>query len=386
MVGEMREDGTVMITGAGNVLSAGVRKGQIIDVENAVSCAKRALEQAESTSAVNLGAVYVSVCGGHIRGACNSGSLPILDPDSGVSEDDIDEVAELAKAYNVPDGRQIIHTIHRFFSVDDQENIINPVGMVGRKLTLDVLVLHGSTSQLKNVSHVIEQLQFDVRDTAFSGLCSALAVLTPEQKKSGAVVIDLGGGTTDYMAYTDGVASCAGSLGVGGDHVTNDIAVAFNISIARAGKIKEKIGSAVVQTSVEPARVPLPAEAGFAERSLPVKSLQIVINARMKEIFEMVRKALDNDGVLSKIGAGVILTGGGAHLDGVVELASRVFGVPCFVGTPRGITGLATVTDGPEYATCCGLIQYGFRVQDEFEPDNRSLLSSIFDTLLGRRG
>ncbi len=385
MVGEKREDGSIMITGVGHVPSVGVRKGQIIDLGNVTVCVKSALEMAEQTSNVNLGSVYVSVSGGHIRGKLNSGSIPILDAEGGVSEEDIDEVGEIARAVNIPDDRQIIHTIHRRFSVDDQEQVVNPCGMLGSRLSLEMLVLHGSSSQLKNTSRVLEQLQLDVEDAAFSGLCSALAVLTPEWKKRGAVVIDLGGGTTDYMAYVDGVAACGGALGVGGDHVTNDIAIAFNMPTKQAERLKKERGSAIVEQVAEPSKILLPAEVGFPETTVHVRSMQIVINARMKETFEMLKGRLEKAGVLSKLGAGVLLTGGGAHLRGVAKLAEQVFGVPCSIGTPRGVTGIATETNGPEQSACCGLVQYGFRVQRESESERGSLLGSFVRTLLGTR-
>jgi cell division protein FtsA len=385
MVGEMREDRTVMVTGMGECQSVGVRKGEIIDLENAMACVRSALESAEKTSNVFLGQVYLCVSGGHIRGRINSGTFPIIGSEGVVSEEDIDEVVDIARAVSLPDDRQVIHTIHRYFQIDDQEKIVSPEGMVGTTLGLDMLVLHGVRSLLTNSSRVVEQLQLEVNDIAFGGLCSALSVLTAEQKKSGALVVDLGGGTTDYMAYADGVATCGGSLGVGGDHVTNDIAQAFNISLPRAERLKKDMGRAIVAAVTEPARVSLPDEVGFQGRTVNVRSMHIVINARMKEIFEMVKKQLGDDNILRMVGAGVILTGGGTHLKGVTELAEKVFGVPCFVGSPRGITGIATVTDGPEYAACCGLLQYGFRVQGESTSGGGSLLGSFVKTLLGTR-
>ncbi len=384
MVGEMREDGTVMITGVGEHQSSGVRKGEIVDFENIVVCAQAALEEAERISNVVLGDIYLSVSGGHIRGTISSGSIPVLAPDGVVSEDDVDEVSDIARAINLSDDREVIHTMHRHFSVDDQERVLRPEGMVGTKLSLDMLVLHGVRSLLQNTSRVVEQMQVEVHDMVFSGLCSALSVLTAEQKKSGVVVIDLGGGTTDYMAYADGVVACGGALGVGGDHITNDIASAFNIPMGRAEKLKKEVGSATVLSVLEPARISLSAEVGFPERTINVRSMHTVINARMNETFSMVKKRLDDAHVLSMVGAGIVLTGGGAHLKGVTELAETVFGVPCFIGIPRGVAGIATATDGPEYAACCGLVQYGFRMQGDSQASG-SVLGSFVRTLLGTR-
>ncbi len=384
MVGEMREDGTVMITGVGERPSSGVRKGEIIDLENATVCAKAALEEAEETSNVSLGQIYVTISGGHIRGLVNRGAVPVRDPDGLVSEDDVDEVMEVARAISLPADREIIHTICRHFCIDDQEQVIKPEGMVGAKLSVDMLVLHGVRGLLRNTERVVEQIPMEVQDVAFGGLCSALSVLTIEQKTSGVVVIDLGGGTTDYMAYAGGVVACGGALGVGGDHVTNDMAIAFNIPMARAEKLKKEIGCATIAAAIDPPKISLPAEVGFPGRTLNLRSMHTVINARVDEIFSMIKKRLDDDNVLPMVGAGIVLTGGGAHLKGVTDLAETVFGVPCFVGSPRGVTGIAVATEGPEYAACCGLVQYGFRVQDRPNSGSNSLLGSFMKTLLGR--
>jgi cell division protein FtsA len=384
MVGEMREDGTVMITGVGEQPSSGVRKGEIIDLENASVCAKSALEEAEETSNVSLGQVFVAVSGGHIRGLVNRGAVPVRDTDAQVSEEDVDEVMEVARAVSLAADREIIHTICRHFCIDDQERVIKPEGMVGARLSVDMLVLHGVRGLLRNTVRVVEQIPMEVQDVAFSGLCSALSVLTAEQKTSGVVVIDLGGGTTDYMAYAGGVVACGGALGVGGDHVTNDIAIAFSIPMTRAEKLKKDIGSATIPAVIDPPRISLPAEVGFPGRTINLRSMHTVINARMEEIFSTIKKRLDDDNVLPLVGAGIVLTGGGAHMIGATDLAETVFGVPCFVGAPRGVTGIAVATDGPQYAACCGLVHYGFRVQDSPSSGRGSLLGAFMKTLLGR--
>jgi cell division protein FtsA len=187
-------------------------------------------------------------------------------------------------------------------------------------------------------------------------------VLTPEQRKSGAVVIDLGAGTTDYLAYADGVIAAAGALGLGGDHITNDIALGFNVPTAQAEHSKCEWGCARVIDSMADKRVSIPPEVGFAGKSLSLKSLHTVINARVNEILEMIKRRLDDDNILPHVGTGVVLVGGGAHLRGVTEEAERIFGLPCSVGKPHNVSGLAMATEGPQYAVCSGLVQYGFRM------------------------
>lgn len=361
LVGEMREDGHVMITGMGEHPSAGVRKGEIIDLENVVICVRSALGMAEESGKVTIRQVHLAVSGGHIQSLLNRGTVPVLDPDREITQEDVDQVMEVARAVNISHDREILHTICGHFSIDNQERVVRPEGMEGARLSLDMLVLHGVRSRLRNTIKAVRSVPMDVQDVAFSGLCSALSVLTPEQKKIGVAVIDLGGGTTDYLVYAGTVVAVAGSLGVGGDHITNDITIAFNIPMSQAERIKKEAGCAVVAPGVASQRVALPPEVGFPGRSVALGALHTVINARVDEILDMVKQRLDHDGTPQRLGAGVVLTGGGAHLKGICELAEQKFGLPCSIGKPRNVTGLDIASEGPEYATSSGLVQYAFK-------------------------
>lgn len=368
LVGEMREDGHVMITGMGESPSIGVRKGEIIDLENAATCVRSVLERAEESGAVSIRQVMLAVSGGHLQGLINRGTVPVMDKDGEITREDIEQVMEVARAVNLATDRDILHTICRHFCIDNQERVVQPEGMEGASLSVDMLVLHGVRSRLNNAVRVARSIPVDVQDVAFSGLCAALSVLSVEQKKGGVVVIDLGGGTANYLAYAENVVAAAGVLAVGGDHITNDIMLAFNIPTSRAEWLKREWGSAVVTEQDSERRVKLPPEVGFPGRAVSLKSLHTVIHARVDETFRMIRKRLDKEGVLHHIGAGVVLTGGVAHLRNICELGERVFGLPCSVGRPRNISGLATATEGPEYAVCSGLIQYGFKTNGDRRP------------------
>jgi cell division protein FtsA len=368
VVGELRADGHVMITGIGEHPSAGVRKGEITDLENAVVCARAALAMAEENGRVAIREVHLAVSGGHILSMANRGTVPVLDREQGISRDDIDQVMDVARAVNLPPDREILHTICQHFGIDNQEKVVKPEGLEGAKLSLDMLVLHGVRARLNNTAKVAKNIPVHVQDLVFSGLCSALAVLTPDQKKSGVVCIDCGGGTTDYIAYAGGVVAAAGCFGLGGDHVTNDIAMAFTIPSSHAEVLKRQSGCAVVRAASPAQRVNLPPDVGFQGRSVSLRALHTVIHARMDEILGMVKRRLAKEGVLQNVGAGVVLTGGAAHMKGIAELAQRIFGLPCSIGRPRNMTGLATPTEGPEYATCSGLVQYGFRTGEARPP------------------
>jgi len=361
LVGEMREGGHIMITGMGRHPSSGVRKGEIIDLENAVVCVRSVLEAAEESGKVAIRQVHLAVSGGHIQSLVNRGTVPVLDRDGEITQEDIDQVMEVARAINLPPDRDILHTICQHFCIDDQERVLRPEGMEGAKLSMDMLVLHGVRNRLRNTVKVVRSVPMDVQDVAFSGLCSALAVLTPEQKTSGVVVIDMGGGTTDYLAYAGNVVAAAGVLGMGGDHVTNDIALSFNIPLSQAERLKQESGCAVMEAASASQWVALPPEVGFPGRSVSVRSLNTVINTRTDEILGMIRNCLEKENILHQLGAGVVLTGGGSHQKGIARLAEKIFGLPCSIGKPRNVSGLATATEGPEYATCVGMVQYGFR-------------------------
>ena len=365
LVGELREDGYIMITGIGERPSAGVRKGEIIDFENAAVCVQSVLEMAEESGNVSIREVLLAVSGGHIQGVVNRGTVPVLDKESGISIDDVEQVMEVARAVNLPPDREVLHTISQHYTIDGQQQVIKPEGMEGAQISVDMLVLHGVRSRLNNTVRVVRKLQVEVQDVAFAGLCSALAVLTPEQKKNGAIVIDLGGGTTDYVAYAEGVVSSVGAFGVGGDHVSNDIAVGFNIPVSQAEALKRESGSVALDRRAGDEVISLPPEGGFPGRSIRQRALNTVIHARMDEIVGAVYKRLKAEDVLHHIGTGVVLTGGGANMTGIAALVEARFGLPCAIGKPRNVSGLATATGGPEYATASGLVQYGFKTARE---------------------
>ena len=382
LVGEMREDGQIMVTGMGERPSTGVRKGEITDLANAGICVRSVLERAEESSKVTIRQVLLSVSGGHIQGLINRGTVHVLDKDGEVTRDDVEQVMEVARAVSLPTDREVLHTVCQHFCIDNQERIIKPEGMEGSRLSLDMIVVHGVRRRLNTTVRVVRSIPVDVQDVVFSGLCSALSVLSVAQKKNGVVVVDLGGGTTDYLAYADNVVAAAGVLGIGGDHVTNDITIGFNIPMSRAEILKQESGSAIIVSRSRGKRVVLPPEVGFSGRTIDLRALHMVINARVDETLSMIKRRLEEQGILHHVGSGIVLTGGGAHLTGICELGEKIFGLPCTIGTPRNITGLAIATGGPEYATCSGLVQYGFRANGDekrFPP-----LADWFRGLFGR--
>ncbi|MDX9866939.1 MAG: cell division protein FtsA [Kiritimatiellia bacterium] len=358
-VGESDDSGRVKITGVGTYPTTGVRKGQVFDLSQARVGVELAAKQAEKQADVSIWQVLLATSGGHIRAAVNPGMVPIRSGDRVVTQEDVDEVTENAQTIQLDADRQVLHTINQSFTVDDQPGIAKPVGLRGKILTLNVMAVHGLRNHIENAVGVAKSAQLEVTDVAFSGICAGLAVLTPEQRRNGVALIDLGGGTTNYLAYGNGMISALGCVAVGGDHITNDIALAFTIPVNRAEELKRAEGCALIEPESGSRRITLPAEIGFEERVLSCKALHTVIHARMDETFRIVRSKLDEVGVLPHLGAGVILTGGGAYLRKATDLAQRVFGLPCRVGLPVNVGGLDNVPQAAALSTAAGLVLYG---------------------------
>ncbi len=362
LVGEAREDGNILVTGLGQCPSCGVRKGIVVDLEKAAECVRLAVRGAEESGGVDIRAVNLVVAGGHIQSTVNPGSVPVFDALRGVTEDDVNEVMHIARTINLPHDREVLHSIAQKYTVDSQAGIVNPEKMQGSRLSLDMLIVHGLRNLLSQFVKAAQSVGLEVADIACSGLCSALATLTPEQKECGALVIDLGAGTSSYLVYHDGIIADVGVLAVGGDHVTNDIALGFNLPMKRAEALKKESGTAQLLHSGAPfQRITIHAEGGFAACSISAADLYTIINARVAELFEIIRRNLDVRGLLQGLGAGAVLAGGGAHLKGIAGVAERVFDLPCSIGKPKNFSGMANAYEGPEYAAPLGMIRYAIK-------------------------
>lgn len=380
LVGEIREDGHIMITGMGEEPARGISKGVVVDIDAAADAAKTALSTAEESGEVTIRQVVLAVSGGHVHSDVHRGVVPVRDR-SEIARHDMQAVMNVAKAVNLPTNREVLHTICQHYCIDGQQRVITPEGMEGARLELDMLVVHGLRAPMRNTIKVVEDLMVDVQDVVYAGLASALSVLSVEQKKGGVVVIDLGAGTTEYVAYAGGVIAATGALGVGGDHVTNDIALAFGIPERQAERCKIEHGGAIVPDDAD-GKVSVAPGVGFSGRKIPRRALYTVINARVDETLRMVKRRLADHKVSPHVAAGVVLVGGGAHLSDVTDLASGIFEMPCRVGRPREVSGLATATEGPEYATATGLIQYACR---KWQSRRRTpVLSGLIKSILRR--
>lgn len=368
-VGEPDENGNVRLTGCGSCPTMGVRKGQIIDFKNVSACVESARVQAEEDADVNVWQVHMAVTGAHIQSQPHKERLPVESADKIVTEDDMDDMNEMLSDPPLDTERVVLHTLHQLWSVDDQHGIANPEGMKGAMLARNALVVSGVQNRVDNLKKVVHDLKMDVIDTVFDGVAAAKAVLSTAQRRDGVVLIDIGAGTTSVMTYQNQIIVDVFCLGVGGDHITHDIACGFNIPAVKAEEIKCNHGSAMLDAKRAYERIKIPGQETFGPETISGKSLQIIINARMDEIFKIIRDRLDERDLLLSLGAGVVLTGGGAALDGVDTLAQHVLGRPCQRGKIISVEGFADFPQPESYATAAGLLKYAY---DALQKDKRN--------------
>jgi cell division protein FtsA len=359
VVGEQTADGALNIIGLGQARSRGVRKGEIVDPKQAEEDVRNAIVEAESMAGAEISNVYLGVTGGHIRGFNNRGVHPVVSADREISDDDVQDVVKNAKAINLPAENNVVHAIRQHFFVDGQDGITNPVGMLGSRLEVDVHVVHGNTNRLQNAIRLVKGFQIQVNEIVFNGLAASLALLSNEQKELGALVIDIGGGTTDYVVYVGGVVKHTGVLAIGGDHVSNDLAYGLKVPLSRAEKLKLEHGSAIVDEAAQGRAVTFTNELGLPIKTINVGHLQRIMSLRLEEIFQLIAQDLEQAGLCDYLRAGVFLTGGGARVPHIAKLAEPVLQMPVSIGQTNSISGLKSALDQPEFAAAIGLVKFG---------------------------
>jgi len=362
VVGEQSADPAkagLNIIGLGQARSRGVRKGELVDTQQAEEDVRNAIVEAEQMADVEIRSVYLGVTGGHIRGFNNRGVHPVVSADREITDDDVRDVIKNAKAINLPTENSVIHAIRQHFFVDGQDGVTNPVGMLGSRLEVDMHVIHGNTNRLQNAIRLVKGMQLEVDEIVFNGLASSLALLTNEQKELGALVIDIGGGMTDYVVYTDGVIKHTGVLAVGGDHVSNDLAYGLKVPLSRAEKLKLEHGSALVDDTAKGQTVTITNELGLPLKTVNIEHLRRIMSLRLEEIFQLVAQDLDQLGLLDYLRAGVFLCGGGARVPHIAELAEPILQMPVSLGRTNSVSGLKSALSQPEFVTGIGLVKYG---------------------------
>ncbi|MBW1704814.1 MAG: cell division protein FtsA [Deltaproteobacteria bacterium] len=370
VVGEARPDG-VEIIGMGSHPSEGLRKGVVINIEYTVDSIKEALEEAETMAGCEISAVYAGIAGGHVKGFNSHGVIPLKEKE--VSRKDIERVIEAASAVAIPMDREVIHTLVQEFIVDEQDGIMDPLGMSGVRLETNIHIVTGAVTSAQNIIKCANRAGLDVCDIILQSLASSEAVLSKEERNLGAALIDFGGGTTDMAVFSKGAIKHTSVLPLGGDNLTYDIAVGLRTPKLEAEKIKIKYGCGLSSMIGKDETVEVPGVGGRKPRVLSRQILGEILEPRVEEIFSLIYSEILRSGHEDTITSGVVVTGGSAELLGITEMAEQIFNAPARVGYPEGISGLVEVVNKPMYATAVGLVLYGaktskkhkkFRIRD----------------------
>ncbi len=375
VVGEIRPDSSVKILGIGESRSAGVRKGEICDHSTIRACVKDAIKKAEDASDVEIGTVYLAVTGSHIQGINNRGICRLPDNEKVVTQDHVKEASDLAREVQIPVDHVPLHPIIRNYWLDGLEHAISPIGLYGKTMAVDFHIIHGMASRMHNSVKMLQEIPIGVDDIVFSPIATAQMVLEREQREQGALVVDIGGGTTDYALYLNGVIAASGCIPVGGDHITNDIHLVTRLQWSKAEALKVQEGNASGEPVPENEIARLPDERGFADAEVPRYVLNGVIHARLSELFQLLLQRLPGDAP-EQIKAGVFLTGGTSLMRGISALAYETFRCPIYHPQIPELTGIQAGYRDPRYTTPVGLIRYA-QILDAERTPKRGVFSRI---------
>ena len=350
------EIGHPSIIGVGEAPSLGIRRGVIVDIDEAVSSISEALEKAERMTGLSIDHAVVSVGGAHINAQESHGVVAVARADGEVTENDVVRVVDASQAISIPSNREILHVIPKTFTVDGQHGIKDPVGMSGIRLEVDSHIIQASVPFIKNLTKCIMQAGLEIDDLVLAPLAAAQAVLSKKQKELGVCVIDLGGGTTGMVVFEESDLVMSNILPVGAMHITNDLAIGLRTSVDTAEKIKLQYAYAEAREVKKDLEVDLSKVDKQEEGKVSTKHIAEIVEARLEEIFDLVNKELKRVGKDGQLPAGVILTGGGAKLPGVVELAKKELRLPVILGAPGSVTTVIDRVNDPAYATAVGLV------------------------------
>ncbi|CAN5825340.1 cell division protein FtsA [soil metagenome] len=359
IIAELDSERNVKIVGVGTSRSDGLRRGVVVNLEKTVVSIGRAIEEAELMAGVEVRNVYAGIAGDHIRSINSHGVIAVSRGGVEITRADIGRVVDAAKAVAIPMDREILHILPQEFTVDDQKGIKDPSGMAGIRLEVDVHIVTGAVSSAQNLVKAIQQAGYQVRDLVLEPLAYSYGVLTEDERELGVALVDIGGGTTDIALFHEGSIRHTAVIGLGGNSVTNDIAIGLRTPARDAERIKERYGTAMA-TMVDPdEEIVVPHMAGQGDRRVSRELLASIIQPRMEEILSLAKTDIKKTGWHDKIPSGFVLTGGAAALPGTVELAEGILNMPVRIGHPLGVTGLVDSVDEPRFATGVGLVIYG---------------------------
>jgi len=382
IVGELTPQGEVEVIGVGHHPSRGMKKGVVVNIESTVQSIQRAIEEAELMAGCQIHSVFAGIAGSHISSFNSHGIVAIKDKEVGPG--DVDRVIEAARALAIPADQKVLHILAQEFIIDKQEGIREPIGMSGVRLEAKVHIVTGAVSAAQNIIKCVRRCGLEVDDIILEQLASSIATLTDDEKELGVCLVDIGGGTTDISVFTEGAIRHTAVIPIAGDQVTNDIAVALRTPMQHAEEIKKKYGCALTQLAHRDETIDVPSVGDRPPRKLSRQTLAEVIEPRVEELYGLVQAELRRSGFEDMLGSGIVVTGGSAKMEGMIDLAEEVFHMPVRLGVPQYVGGLKGVVQNPIFATGVGLVLYGARSQGSKPYSARSEKGSGMRALAGR--
>jgi cell division protein FtsA len=381
VVGESLDDGSLDIVGIGVAESRGIKRGVVVNLEAAVDSIKKAIEEAELMAGVEVDSVHLALSGPHIKGFNSRGVIAVAGKNREITREDVRRAIDAAKAVALPTGREILHVLPQDFVVDEQDGIGAPVGMTGARLEVNVHIVTGAQSSTQNIIACVNRASVTVQDTVIEQLAASEAVLTQDEKELGVALVDIGGGTADIAIWERGSLWHTGVVAVGGDHFTNDIAVGLRTPIPDAEKVKRKYGCALSAMVDEDETIEVASVGGRKPRVMARRILSEILQPRAEEIFHLVWDEIRRAGYEKSLNSGIVLTGGGAILEGMPEIAEQIFDLPIRRGSPAGVGGLADHVSSPTFGTPVGLALYAHRNR---APEPVRVAAGAFGRVAGR--
>jgi cell division protein FtsA len=379
LVGEISDRGQLEIIGKGTSPMKGTRRGNIINLDQAIDAVKKAVDEAEVMAGLQIESVYVGVAGDHIRSVNSRGVVSVMGKHKEIGRDDIDRVIEASKSINIPAELELLHVIPREFIVDGQDGIHDPLGMNATRLEANVHIVTGARTHNQNVLTCVNKSGIAVQELVLEQLAAAEAVLTQDEREMGVLLMDIGGGTTDYAVFLEGNVVHTNVLPVGAGHFTSDISVVLRTPMEDAERIKKRYGCALSSLVTVDDPIEVPTVGGRAPKILSRQELTGILEPRAAELAKLVYRDLEKVGLEKEIRSGVVLVGGGAEMDGMVEMVEQVFDQSARKGVPRGLGGLADTVHGPEWAAAAGLLLWGFKDRSRERKRPRKGLAKVAD-------
>jgi cell division protein FtsA len=365
LIAAVSEDDQLEVIGVGVVPSRGLKKGVVVSVEETVESIEAAVAKAEQQSGFKIVSAYVGIAGAHISSVNSHGVVAVHRHDNVITEDDVNRALEAARVVTIPPDREIVHVLPRHFIIDGQEGIKDPAGMLGHRLEVDTTIVAGSATSLNNMMRCVERVGIGIDDLVLQPLAAGEAVLTDAERELGVVLLDIGGGTTDIAVFCDGSLAYASILPIGGNHISNDIAMGLRTPFAAAEEVKLRHGYALPELIEEDRTIEVAAFERDEGRTVSLRLLGEIIQDRLDETFDLVREQLAKGGYEGGLPAGIVLTGGTAQLRGIRRLAAQRFQGPVRIGVPAGMFGLVDTISGPAFAASAGLLKYGLKQEED---------------------